>query len=281
MSFNILPRDLYGVDNIDEILSSHENCILYKQLRQDLIDTEKLFVSHCILYVIHGKVRVNTYDGDEVNVTDTEMLFMPRDSYLISDYIAHKGKLEVFLLFFDHDIALRFLEEDYGDISIKNTICSLPTNTNVNNYIQNIRQMDFDDVHNSALLEVKLLEFLHLVIDDRFKQTLTASEQGKQKRDIERMMLEHYDKGLSIADFAKLSGRSLSTFNRVFKKKYAMTPRQWLIEKKMHRAKELLDEGLSVTETASNVGYTNVSHFIKAYKSIYTKTPKVMQQERI
>ncbi len=86
-------------------------------------------------------------------------------------------------------------------------------------------------------------------------------------------MLEHYDKNLTIADFADLSGRSLSTFNREFKLRHNKTPKQWLIEKKIFKAKELLDEGFSV-----EVGYHNVSHFIKAYKSIYGKTPKEMQK---
>ena len=109
--------------------------------------------------------------------------------------------------------------------------------------------------------------------DNQFKETLFASEIGKQKRDIELLMLEHYDKNLTIADFADLSGRSLSTFNREFKLRHNKTPKQWLIEKKIFKAKELLDEGFSV-----EVGYHNVSHFIKAYKSIYGKTPKEMQK---
>jgi AraC-like DNA-binding protein len=95
------------------------------------------------------------------------------------------------------------------------------------------------------------------------------------------MMLEHYDKNMTIADFASLSGRSLSTFNREFKEKYHSTPKQWLIEKKMNRAFELLQEGKNVTESAFEVGYLNVSNFIKAYKSVYGETPKVMQKSLI
>jgi AraC-like DNA-binding protein len=277
----ILPQALYALDSITKILSDNDNAILHKKLNEDLIDAEKLIVSHSIVYVVYGKVRVNTYDGDEITIGNEEMLFMPRDSYLISDFITKDNGLEVFILFFTHEIVEKFLDGFHTDIVNKNTICKLTVTNNIKHYFNNIRQMDFKDSFNKSLLELKLLEFLHFVIDDQFKQTLFASEIGKQKRDIELLMLEHYDKNLTISDFADLSGRSLSTFNREFKRTHNKTPKQWLIEKKLSKAKELLDKGLSVTESAFEVGYHNVSHFIKAYKGIYGKTPKEMQKKII
>jgi AraC-like DNA-binding protein len=46
----------------------------------------------------------------------------------------------------------------------------------------------------------------------------------------------------------------------------------------MQKAQELLKSGVNVTQSAFEVGYSNVSHFIKAYKSIYNQTPKEMQK---
>lgn len=276
----ILPKALYDLESVSKILFDEDNCILHKKLSEDLINIEKLIVSHSIVYVVYGKVQVNTYDGDEITISNGEMLFMPRDSYLISDFITKNNGLEVFILFFNHEIVEKFLDGFHTNNTNKNTICKLTTTDNVKHYFNNIRQMDFRNFNNSSLLEIKLLEFLHLVVDTQFKETLFASEIGKQRRNIEQLMLEHYDKNLSISDFASLSGRSLSTFNREFKQKYIKTPKQWLIEIKIHKAKKLLDEGLSVTDSAFEVGYQNVSHFIKAYKSIYDKTPKEMQKNQ-
>ena len=92
-------------------------------------------------------------------------------------------------------------------------------------------------------------------------------------------METHFDKNLTVADFAALSGRSLSSFNREFKAQFSTTPKQWLIEKKMHKAHSLLTQEHTVTQVAFDVGYSNVSHFIKAYKSIYKQTPKEMQKQ--
>ena len=277
-----LPQSLYGFDGIKEILFSGDNAILHKQLEQDLLNNEKLISAHSIVYVVNGKVSVTTYDGDEVTISNGEMLFMPRDSYVISDFMKNGKNMEVFLLFFDHDIVMKFLEGIEKVKGQKSTICKLEATENIKNYFQNISKMKFENPQNQKLLELKLLEFLHLINEKQdFVQTLQSSEEGKQRRDIGSMMLEHYDKNMTIADFASLSGRSLSTFNREFKEKYHTTPKQWLIKKKMNRAFKLLQEGKTVTESAFEVGYLNVSNFIKAYKSVYDETPKVMQKSLI
>ena len=121
------------------------------------------------------------------------------------------------------------------------------------------------------------MEFLHLVYlnnQDEIINTLNSSENQKKRRNIDSIMMVNYDKNLTVTDFANLSGRSLSTFNRDFKRKHGQTPKQWLIKKKMEKAEKLLLEGINVTNCAIEVGYSNVSHFIKAYKFIYGETPK-------
>lgn len=279
MDFYTLPQALYELDSIRKILSDDENCILYKNLDKNILDNEKVITSHSIVYVVSGKVSITTYDGNEINITNDEMLFMPRDSYVISDYLNNGKNMEVFLLFFGQDIVMEFLDRKIRRSTKQSTICKLEVTDNIRNYLLNIEKMQLDNPNNKALLKLKLLEFLHLIDDhENFKQTLEASEIGKQTRDIESFMLAHYDKNMTVADFASLSGRSLSTFNREFKKKHHTTPKQWLIEKKMHKAKELLEEGSTVTQSAFDVGYNNVSNFIKAYKSIYHETPKTMQK---
>jgi len=91
-------------------------------------------------------------------------------------------------------------------------------------------------------------------------------------------MRDNYDKNLTVADFASLSGRSLSSFNRDFKRKYGKPPKQWLIENRMIKAAQLLENGSSVTNCALDVGYSNTSHFIKSYKSMHGKTPSEMKK---
>ena len=282
MDFYALPQALYPLEGITPILSHHDNAILHKKLTHDIIDAEALIVSHSIVYVVNGKVQINSPEGEEVVVENGEMLFTPRDSYLISDYLRNGEDMEVYLLFFDHEIAHQFLATQEVFAPAPSTICKLYPTDNILLFLENIHKMHLANHHDKVLLELKLLEFLHLVAQEdkaHFIATLQASEAHKQKRDILSLMQTHFDKNLTVADFAALSGRSLSTFNREFKAQFSQTPKQWLIEKKMHKAHILLTQGHNVTQTAFEVGYQNVSHFIKAYKSIYHQTPKEMQKQ--
>ena len=280
MNLYTFPKALHSIEGVTVLLHDEDNCILHKKLHSDVENADVLIVSHVIVFVVNGRVEISTDDGKHMVATNGEMLFMPRDSYMVSDYVRNGKDLEVFLLFFNHDIALSFLGSKMISSQTYETICKLEASNNIYYFFDLLQKMEFSNKNNKELLTLKILEFLYLVVHDnevQFIETLYASERHKQKRDITTLMLEHLDKNLTVSDYASLSGVSLSTFNRKFKQKYNTTPKSWLIEQKMHRALKLLKEGNSVTQSAFDVGYLNVSNFIKAYKSVYGHTPKSMQ----
>lgn len=85
----------------------------------------------------------------------------------------------------------------------------------------------------------------------------------------------HYDKPLTVEDYAYLTGRSESTFRREFKARFGIPPRQWIIRKRLEKAYELLEStNWEVAQVAEAVGYDNVSHFISAFKKEYQRTPR-------
>lgn len=280
MNFFTLPKALYENKNVYKILHHNDTCILHKKLTQNLLSREKIIISHSITFVVSGEIIVNTYDGQEVNVKSGEMMFMPRDSYLISDFIKGQKHMEAFLFFFDHKLLLNFLSNKIKhakNSDKKPTICKLNTSVKISHYLSSLKNIYFDETNSKELLEIKILEFLHLVYQDNKEvliDTLYTSEKRKKKKNIESIMVEHYDKNLTIKDFANLSGYSVCTFNREFKNRHGITPAQWMLDKKIQKAHELLEGGYSVTDTAMEIGYSSLSHFIKAYKRKYGKTPK-------
>jgi AraC-like DNA-binding protein len=67
----------------------------------------------------------------------------------------------------------------------------------------------------------------------------------------------------------------MSSFRRDFKAFYDVTPQQWVKEKRLEKAANLLDkQDLHVSDVAYEVGYENISYFIQAFKSQYGKSPK-------
>ena len=266
---------MYGLDVIKMLLAYENNAILYKKLDRDMLDMEKIIVSHSIVYVISGYVEIQTYNYEKFSVSEGEMLFMPRDSYLISDYIKKEKDMEVYLFFFDHTITAEFLRNIPNAIEASQSkITKLKLSTNVTNYIESLKSINYKEKNNKHLLKIKIFELLHLICESNEEFINILKAQESQKTDIKSYMLEHFDKRLSVSDWASLSGHSLSTFNRKFKKEYKLSPKKWLLQENMKLADEALQSGVSVSKCASEFGYANASNFIKAFKEIYKKTPK-------
>jgi len=274
-NFYTLPKAMYDLDVIKVLLANENNSILYKRLDTDMLNMEKIIISHSIVYVISGSVEIQTYDYEKFTVTDGEMLFMPRDSYLISDYIKDQKDMEVYLFFFDYALVSEFLQ----NARLKNShteskILKLNTSKNILSYLEVLHNVQYKDVKNAHLLKIKIFEFLHLICEANEDFLDILKKQESIKTDIETYMIEHFNKNLSVSDWASLSGYSLSTFNRKFKKTYNLSPKKWLIKHSMKLANEALKNGASVSACASEFGYSNTSNFIKTFKEIYKITPK-------
>ena len=266
---------MYDLDAIKILLADENNSILYKKLETDMLDMEKIIVSHSIVYVISGYVEIQTYDYQKFTVSDGEMLFMPRDSYLISDYMKNQKDMEVYLFFFDYTLTSEFISHTHTkENRTDSKILKIDVSDNLLNYINSLQYINYKDKNNHHLLKIKIFELLHLICESNedFINILQAQEDVKV--DTQTYMLEHYDKNLSIGDWANLCGCSLSTFNRKFKKSYNLSPKKWLLNHNMSLANEALKNGMSVSKCASEFGYSNTSNFIKAFKNIYKITPK-------
>ena len=101
-----------------------------------------------------------------------------------------------------------------------------------------------------------------------------AGSAGERTRDLRSFMLRHYDRPLSIEDFARLTGRSNSTFLRDFKRSFGETPREWLLGQRMEKARSMIEAGrTNITDVAADLGYESISHFIRNFKRRFGKTP--------
>ncbi|MBL0260686.1 MAG: helix-turn-helix transcriptional regulator [Saprospiraceae bacterium] len=94
----------------------------------------------------------------------------------------------------------------------------------------------------------------------------------KQAKDI---LVSHFAAPPVLADLAKEVGINEFQLKSGFKQIYGKPPYQFVLEYKMSHAKQLLESGkYLVHEVADQVGYTNISHFIEAFKKKYGVTPK-------
>lgn len=95
-------------------------------------------------------------------------------------------------------------------------------------------------------------------------------------------MENNYMNDISIEEIANYTGHSLSTFKRDFKKCSSLSPREWLISRRLEAAHELIQKGeRKVSEICFEVGFKNLSHFSKIYKEKYGTPPTKNQQHEM
>ena len=91
----------------------------------------------------------------------------------------------------------------------------------------------------------------------------------------------NYDQKLNLDYLSSVRFVSKYHLLRLFKRYYGMTPRQYLIDKRIEKSKELLGQGLSVTEVCFAVGFESVGSFSSLFKSRLGKSPSKFQKEQL
>lgn len=76
------------------------------------------------------------------------------------------------------------------------------------------------------------------------------------------------------AELAAALNLSESHFNYLFQRKFAMTPQQYVMSRRMQRAQFLLlNSSMSLAAVADEVGFADASSFSRAYKNRFKQTP--------
>ncbi len=87
------------------------------------------------------------------------------------------------------------------------------------------------------------------------------------------LMDRDYAKPLDVPAMAQAALMSPSHFSRRFRAAYGETPYSYLMTRRIERAKALLRQGRSVTDTCFEVGCTSLGSFSSRFTEIVGETP--------
>lgn len=99
-----------------------------------------------------------------------------------------------------------------------------------------------------------------------------------QVRKSRSFMVKNLSKKIELDEIAATAFMSRFHYIRIFKQVYGLTPREYLKDLRIDRAKELLKEGTSVTQTCFEVGYESLPTFSRAFKKGTGHSPRVYQE---
>ena len=86
------------------------------------------------------------------------------------------------------------------------------------------------------------------------------------------------DKELNLNLLSHIRFTSKFHLLRLFKKYYGQTPKQYLTDKRIEKSKQLLKDGMSVTNTCFDVGFESPSSFCTLFKYKVGLTPTAFQK---
>jgi len=120
---------------------------------------------------------------------------------------------------------------------------------------------------NPTLASLKTTEAIALLLgyDQRLEEMIFDLSEPF-KIDLKKFINQNFIYNISISEFARLTGRSLSTFKRDFRNIFDNTPERWLKDRRLAEAKLLIEIGQRPVDIYYRVGFENFSHFSTAYK---------------
>lgn len=264
-----------------EMWSDGRSYILRKKQYQPVTEGTYFIAQTVINVVLNGEKVIYTHEGERVQVPAGNLVLIPKDVYVLQDIVPEHAPYDSLLFFYHKDALLTItdrLDLSMNARSPKRTPVVLAMSPIVTGFTESlIRQLQSIPDPPSALIQLKLQELIQLIllndINPAFMEVLNHLDLGKT-RDLSSFMESHYTKPLTIKDFAYLTGRSVSTFNREFRQLFGDSPKSWILNRRMEKAKELIvQNNASMSSIAADVGYEHLSQFSASFKNHVKVSP--------
>jgi AraC family multidrug resistance transcriptional activator len=99
---------------------------------------------------------------------------------------------------------------------------------------------------------------------------------------IKKYIEEHFTENIRLDDIANTIGYSKYHMNRMFYEKTGQTIHNYIKERRLYEAAELLTEtDKAIVEISLIVGYTSQQAFTRAFKQIFECTPHIYRNHHI
>lgn len=279
------PKSTQSVDtncNTTSLTVNDQCVITYCRDTMNLNGT--LLVNHVTaIIVLKGELYLKE-DKNIYQIKSNQMLVVPKDSkFERKKGLDQHGQFQVLFIHLNDIILKEYVIKEGvrvpNALNVNDGIVDL--NNTMHYYAQGVISLFSEKIKTSHILH-KAKELLYIIRDiypETFVYILTL--RSPKKIDLKSFMEENYTNPVNIDVFAKMTGRSLSTFKRDCFKLFNTTPNRWLNEKKLTRAYELLESNsYSVRETSMMVGYENTRYFSKIFKEKFKCTPSSLLSKR-
>lgn len=123
----------------------------------------------------------------------------------------------------------------------------------------------------APLAEALMVQSFYACLDAKRDDAMMETDVFLRK--VTAYMQAHLCEKISLDELAALTAHSKSSFCHLFREKMKISPKQYLLQKKLALAHKLIREGTPPTVAAFRIGYENYSDFYRQYRKRYGASP--------
>ena len=273
------------IENIPEIYSKdkevNEGLLVYDfKMTNDVVKSKVNLTMNMFSFLQVSKKQVHFADTS-IAVNSKQSLLLKKGNWLWTELLDTEAIYYCKLFFFSEKKLTEFLqkhtknspphkdeipyfviENDDYILTFLNSLSVL--NTASSDYSERLLLVKFEEIMLYLLYkyEQKFEFYLYSLI-------------SKEVSPFKNVVESNVHSNLKLEEIAFLCNMSLSTFKRHFIVEYNEAPGKWLQDKRLQRAKDILQEGqLKPSDIYLDMGYNNLSNFSIAFKNKFGKSPK-------
>ncbi|MFT3935105.1 MAG: helix-turn-helix domain-containing protein [Chitinophagaceae bacterium] len=250
-----------------------------------LFKTEVVFDHHMLVWFISGETKIVQADKSYL-FTAGDIFLIPRNQLATIINYPKDGKPHKTVVM---HLSAQRLKEYYDRMNLQpvvtpqNKIYSFNKHPLLESCMASlIPYFDLNDPFPEQVASLKIAEAITIIrtIDKNVDNVLASFDQPG-KIELTDFMERNYMFNMPMEKFGYLTGRSLTTFKRDFKKAYHTTPQKWLTQKRLELAHyQFTKNKRKPVDVYFEVGFENLSHFSFAFKKHFGYAPtELLQQE--
>lgn len=272
------------IENIPEVYIKEKEVnsglLVYDfKMTSDVVKSKVNLSMNMFSFLQVGKKQVH-FGDTSIAVNSQQSLLLKKGNWLWTELLDTETIYYCKLFFFSEHQLLQFLKKHTKNTQpYTNEVAYfvIENDNYIGSFLNSLSILHLDNSAYSAnLLEIKFEEIMLYLLAkykgafEDFLHSLISNEVSPFKNVIESNVYSN----LKLEEIAFLCNMSLSTFKRHFTLEYKEAPGKWLQDKRLQRAKDLLQEGvLKPSDIYLDAGYNNLSNFSIAFKNKFGISP--------
>ncbi len=235
------------------------------------IGNEILFENHChskyeMLGVLEGKANVNI-EGQNYILRDDQVIFVPPTMYHAVT-VSKNGAYKRVVAHFNQAAIPEALKEELE----KNRFVFFSFHSTKLKEFQKICESGRYGFH-EPLAESLMVTTLYEYVDSMAVENKPDTEVDIQLQQIISYIDKHLCEKINVDDIAVHVARSKSSVCHLFQERMKTSLKQYVIQKKLAFAENMISNGTPPTVAAFQIGYNNYSDFYRMYVKHIQKSP--------